>query len=366
MKPVVMFEYGEQLAALRAEVMAAVTRVLDSGTLILGPEVERFERAFASTLGHGGAVGVNSGTDALAIALRALGVGPGDEVLTVANTAVPTVSAIRSTGALPVFCDVDPDTALLDLEDAVARVGPRTRAIVPVHLYGNVVDVERLASRLQGSGVRIVEDCAQCHGATLRGKPAGTFGDAAAFSFYPTKNLGAFGDGGLCFARDPALVARMRSIRMYGFEASYYAEREGINSRLDPLQAALLGVKLPHLPRYVARRRELAARYDRVLSPRIRRIVAGRDVAHGYHLYVVRVRDRERVREALRQRAIMTGVHYPDAIHRMRGYAFLGLAAGSLRHTEALAAEVLSLPLYPELPEASVDRVAAELNALVG
>ncbi|HEX6811686.1 MAG TPA: DegT/DnrJ/EryC1/StrS family aminotransferase [Planctomycetota bacterium] len=366
MKPVVMFDYREQLAALRPELMAAVTRVLDSGTLILGPEVERFEQAFAGTLGGGGAVGVNSGTDALAIALRALGIGPGDEVLTVANTAVPTVSAIRSTGATPVFCDVAPDTALLDVDDAVRRTGPRTRAIVPVHLYGNVVDVERLAARLSGSGVRIVEDCAQCHGALLRGKPAGTFGDAAAFSFYPTKNLGAFGDGGLCYANDPQLVARMRSIRMYGFEKSYYAEREGINSRLDPLQAALLGVKLPHLKHYVARRRKLAARYDKALSPRIRRVAAAKDAAHSFHLYVVRVPERERVREALQQRGIATGVHYPEPIHLMRGYAFLGLAKGHLPHSELLAAEVLSLPLYPELPEASVDRVASELNTLLG
>jgi len=366
MNPVNMFEYREQLAALRPELLAAMARVLDSGILILGPEVERFEQSFAATLGSGGAVGVNSGTDALAIALRALGVGPGDEVLTVANTAVPTVAAIRTTGATPVFCDVDPDTALLDIDDAVRRIGPRSRAIVPVHLYGNVVDVEVLAARLAGSGVRIVEDCAQCHGALLRGRPAGTFGDAAAFSFYPTKNLGAFGDGGLCFARDMALVATMRSIRMYGFETGYYAEREGINSRLDPLQAALLGVKLPHLPRFVARRRELAAGYDRKLSPRIRRVVAGPDVAHARHLYVVRVPARERLREALQQRAIFTGVHYPQPIHRMRGYAFLEVAAGSLPHPEALAEQVLSLPLYPELTEASIDRVATELNALVG
>jgi dTDP-4-amino-4,6-dideoxygalactose transaminase len=365
MTPVGMFDYREQLAALRSELLAAMTRVLDSGTLILGPEVERFEQAFAATLGPGGAVGVNSGTDALAVALRALGIGVGDEVVTVANTAVPTVSAIRSTGATPVFCEVDPRTALLDPEDAVRRVGPRTRAIVPVHLYGNVVDVERLAALLAGSGVRIVEDCAQCHGARLRGRPAGTFGDVAAFSFYPTKNLGAFGDAGLCFARDAALVSTMRSIRMYGFEGACYSEREGINSRLDPLQAAVLGVKLPHLQRFVARRRELAGRYDRALSPRLQRIAPAPGVDHSYHLYVVRVPARDRVREALRQRSILTGIHYPHPIHRMRGYAFLG-APADLPHTEALAEQVLSLPLYPELSEASVDRVAAELNALVG
>jgi dTDP-4-amino-4,6-dideoxygalactose transaminase len=265
-----------------------------------------------------------------------------------------------------VFCDVVPATALMDVADAVRRTGPRTKAIVPVHLYGNVVDVEELRRGLAGSRVHIVEDCAQCHGALLRGRPAGTFGDVAAFSFYPTKNLGAFGDAGLCVARDDQLVAAMRSIRMYGFESAYHAEREGINSRMDPLQAAVLGVKLPHLERWVERRRALAARYDRGLSPRIPRVVAANDVQHGRHLYVVRVQQRDSVREALRQRGIATAVHYPDPIHRMRGYRFLPSASERLPHTEALAAEVLSLPLYPELPDASVDRVIAELNSLAG
>ena len=367
MSDVPMFDYRAQLRPLRDEMLAAITRVLDSGTLILGPEVERFERAFAASQGGGHGVGVNSGTDALVCAFLALGVQPGDEIVTVPNTAVPTVSAIRAVGAMPVFVDVDPTTALMDLDRLPAAVSARTKVVVPVHLYGNMVDVERLRQVLDGCGSRasIVEDCAQAQGASLRGRLAGTIGDIGAFSFYPTKNLGAYGDGGACLTRDPALAERLRSHRMYGFAGAYYAERDGINSRLDPIQAAILGVKLPHLPAWVERRRALAALYDRSLPPHVPRVVAAADVAHGYHLYVVRVQDRDRVRDELRARGVTTGVHYPHAIHRMRAYAELPCAAQSLPHSEALAREVLSLPLWPELGEDAVQRVAAAVAAVV-
>ncbi|MFN7590763.1 MAG: DegT/DnrJ/EryC1/StrS family aminotransferase [Planctomycetota bacterium] len=360
-----MFDYRAQLKPLRAQMLAAIDRVLDSGTLILGGEVEAFERAFAEAHGGGHAVGVNSGTDALVIAFLALGVQPGDEIVTVANTAVPTVSAIRMVGAMPVFVDVDPRTALMDLEQVAAALGKRTKVVVPVHLYGNMVDVDRLRTVVAGRGIAIVEDCAQAQGATLRGRPAGTFGDIAAYSFYPTKNLGAYGDGGACLTRDAQLAERLRSHRMYGFAGAYYAERDGINSRLDPIQAAILGVKLPHLPQWVERRRALAALYDRSLPPHVPRVVAAADVAHGYHLYVVRVADRDRVRDELRARGVMTGVHYPHAIHRMRAYAALPGAQQSLPHSEALAREVLSLPMWPELGEDAVQRVAAAVAAVV-
>lgn len=360
-----MFDYRAQLQPLRAEVLAAIERVLDSGTLILGAEVEAFERAFAAAHGGGHAVGVNSGTDALVIAFLALGVQPGDEILTVANTAVPTVSAIRMVGAVPVFVDVDPRTALMDLGQVPAALTPRTKVVVPVHLYGNMVDVDQLRALVAGRGIAVVEDCAQAQGASLRGRPAGTFGDIAAFSFYPTKNLGAYGDGGACLTRDAQLAERLRSHRMYGFAGAYYAERDGVNSRLDPIQAAILGVKLPHLPRWVERRRQLAALYDRTLPARIQRVLPAADVAHGYHLYVIRVPERDRVREALRVQGILTGVHYPHAIHRMRAYAALPCAAQSLPHSEALAREVVSLPLWPELDDDAVRRVAAAVEATV-
>jgi dTDP-4-amino-4,6-dideoxygalactose transaminase len=363
MNPIPMFDYRAQLATIRGEIDAAIARVLDSGTLILGEEGKRFEQAVATRLGGGHAVGVNSGTDALVIALQAMGVGPGDEVVTVPNTAVPTVSAIRMTGATPVFTDVDPETALLDLRSLPRRLTAKTRAIVPVHLYGNVVDIEALQELVRGRGIRVLEDCAQCQGATLRGKPAGSLGDAAAFSFYPTKNLGAFGDGGLCFTRDADLAEQMRRIRMYGFAGAYYAEREGMNSRLDELQAAILSVKLRHLDAWVARRRVLASRYDAQLPPKARRLPAGAGVEHAYHLYVVRVAERDRVRQRLAEQGIMTGIHYPTPIHRMRGYAFLGLNAGHAPVAEQLAQDVLSLPLYPELAEAAVDRVCEALRS---
>ncbi|MBM3991524.1 MAG: DegT/DnrJ/EryC1/StrS family aminotransferase [Planctomycetes bacterium] len=363
-REVKMFDYREQHARLRAELDAAIARVLASGRLILGPEVEAFERAFSDWLGLGpSAVGVNSGTDALIIALRALGIGEGDEVVTVANTAVPTVSAIRALGAVPRFCDIEPRTGLMDLARLPRLLGPNVKAVVPVHLYGNMVDVERLRALLDGRPISIVEDCAQSHGARMRGRLAGTLGDAAAFSFYPTKNLGAYGDAGACVSADAELVLRMRSIRMYGFEGQYYAEREGINSRLDPLQAAILGVKLRYVDEFVERRRALAARYDANLCSAARRVVSGVDVAHAYHLYVVRVADRERVRAALHASGVETAIHYPFPIHLMRGYARLGYAPGSLQHTEAAAAEVLSLPLYPELRESDVDRVCLALEA---
>lgn len=357
-----MFDYLAQFRALEPEFRSAIDRVLGSGLLILGPEVEAFEREMAAQLGPGQVVGVNSGTDALVLALTALGVGAGDEVITVANTAVPTVSAIRELGAVPVFCDIDPTTCLLDV--GAVRTTAKTRAVVAVHLYGNCVDITALRAKV-GDHIAIVEDCAQAHGASWRDRPAGTMGDAAAFSFYPTKNLGAYGDGGAVYCADPARAAVIRSLRMYGFEGQYYAEREGRNSRLDPIQAAILRVKLPHLGAAVARRRAIAAQYDRLLSPSVKRVVAAPDVAHGYHLYVVRVPERERLRTALRERGIQTGVHYPHPIHLMRGYAFLGYTPGSLPETERAADEVMSLPLYPELDDAAVEYVATTLNQLV-
>ena len=362
-----MFDYLQQYQELRTEVLTAVERVLASGQLILGPEVAAFEESFARFLGvDGGAVGVNSGTDAIAIALRALGIGTRDEVVTVANTAVPTVSAIRETGANPVFCDVNPRTCLMDLSKLESCITGRTKAILPVHLFGNVVDIPRVFEIIADRNIAVLEDCAQAHGARLNGKMAGTMGTVSAFSFYPTKNLGAYGDGGLCFSGDADLVERMRSIRMYGFESARQSAREGVNSRLDEVQAAILGVKLVHLDVWVRGRQRLAAHYDASLPRGVERVVAGAGVEHAYHLYVVKVDDRDVVREKLREQGIATGVHYEHPIHLMPGYGFLECRQGDLPETEALAQRILSLPLYPELPEESVDRVCEALNGAVG
>jgi aminotransferase EvaB len=358
-----MFDYQAQYATLKDEILAAVQTVLASGQLILGPEGKAFEEEFAAFLGGSGAcVGVNSGTDALVVALMALGVGHGDEVITVANTAVPTVSAIRAVGAIPVFCDVEESTCLMDLTQVPGCITQKTRAVIPVHLFGNVVDVPRLKSLLAGRQIRIIEDCAQCHGATLRGAMAGTFGDISAFSFYPTKNLGAYGDAGLCWSADAALVADMRRIRMYGFEGRYYAEREGINSRLDEVQAAILRVKLRHLHGWISRRRALAALYDRHLPTAALPVRAASGVEHAYHLYVVKVARRDDVREELRQRDVETGIHYPFPIHRMKAYEFLGCREGRFPVTERLSQCILSLPMYPELPPECVEMVCFELG----
>jgi len=365
-KRVASFDYVRQYHALHKEIHTAIERVLAGGQLVMGPEVDRFEKDFARFLGAGECVAVASGTDALVVGLRGLEIGPGDEVITVANTAVATVSAIRQVGATPVFCDVDPDTALMDLAAVEACISERTRAVVPVHLYGNVVDVPKLIEIIGPRKIRVVEDCAQAHGAGLGGHMAGTLGDVAAFSFYPTKNLGAFGDGGLCASGDPELAARMRSLRQYGFDRDRVSQREGLNSRLDEIQAAVLNAKLPHLPGFLERRRQIAARYDDALRGIIRRVAPQAGAQHAHHLYVVRTEDRDGLREALARQGISTGIHYPQPIHRMPGYAFLGFAAGSLPHSEALAREVLSLPLYPELHDEEVDRVTAAIRDCLG
>jgi dTDP-3-amino-2,3,6-trideoxy-4-keto-D-glucose/dTDP-3-amino-3,4,6-trideoxy-alpha-D-glucose/dTDP-2,6-dideoxy-D-kanosamine transaminase len=360
-----VFDYIEQYRQLEAEIRLAIERVLLSGKLILGSEVERFESAMAEALGGGHGVGVGNGTDALVLALRGLGVQPGDEVITVANTAVPTVSAIRQSGADVVFCDVDERSALLDLEQIEACFSNKTRAVVAVHLFGNVLDVPRLRAQIGSRPIAIVEDCAQAAGAALNGRPVGSLGDVSAFSFYPTKNLGAYGDGGLCFTADEALARVIRSLRMYGFEGSQHAEREGQNSRLDELQAAILNVKLPHLQSWVERRRQLAALYTAHLKPQIQRLQTTAGAAHAYHLFVVRVPGRDAVQRALAEVGIQTGIHYPCPIHRMRGYAFMNLPKGSLPVTERLSDEILSLPIYPELPQSQVERVIEALNRVV-
>ena len=350
MTAVPVFDYGEQYRSLAPAIARAMTDVLGSGQLVLGPQVARFEQAFGAYLGEGlFCAGVNSGTDALTVLLMAMGIGPDDEVVTVSNTAVPTVSAIRMVGATPVFCDVDPQTALMDLGELERHITPATRAVIAVHLFGNMVDIPALRRLLGQRAIKIIEDCAQAHGASLDGHMAGTLGDASAFSFYPTKNLGAYGDGGLCVSADAALIAECKKVRMYGFEQSYCSVREGINSRLDEMQAAVLNVKLPHLSDWVARRREIAGWYGQGLPANLQRIQTNAGVDHAYHLYVVRSQQRDALRAALSAKGVGTGIHYPHPIHLMPGYAWMGISEGSLPHTEALAREVLSLPIYPEL-----------------
>jgi dTDP-3-amino-3,4,6-trideoxy-alpha-D-glucose transaminase len=357
-----------RLRALGGELDRALGAVLEDGRLILGPAVEAFEEAFAAACGVRHTVGVASGTDALSIALAGVGVGAGDEVITAANTCVPTVAAIEAAGADPVLVDPDPRTFTLTADAVADAVGPRTRAVVPVHLYGHPADLPALASLASERGLKLVGDAAQAHGASVDGVPVGAWGDACAFSFYPTKNLGAIGDGGAVVTNDAAVAERARMLRSYGQRDGSLSQERGRNSRLDSVQAAALLVALPRLPGWNARRREIANRYRAALegSPLVLPAVApGTD--HVFHLFVVRVSRREALRAELSRQGVETGVHYPHAIHEHPAYAQLGRSPGGLAVSEQLAREVLSLPLYPELSDDEVARVAgALLAALAG
>jgi dTDP-3-amino-3,4,6-trideoxy-alpha-D-glucose transaminase len=352
-----------QVAALRGEIDAAVARALDSGWYILGRETAAFEAEFAAYLAGADApapecVGVNSGTDALHLALWACEIGPGDEVITVAHTAVATVAAIELVGATPVLVDIDPVTYTLDPDALAAAITPRTRAVIPVHLYGHPADLAAILPVAQAHGLAVIEDCAQAHGASYQGRRLGLWGDLACFSFYPTKNLGALGDGGAVVGRDSARMARVRLLREYGWtpQARYVSQVAGMNSRLDELQAAILRVKLRHLDAWNATRRARAAAYADLLPPTVTRPVELPGCEHVYHLYVVRSPQRDALRAALTAAGIGTGIHYPVPVHRQPAYA--AHAARALPHTEQAAAEILSLPMHPLLTVAEVARVA--------
>ena len=358
--------YLPEYAELEEEIVAAVRGVFESGRLILGDRVREFEERFAAYIGARHGIGVNSGTDAIFLGLKALGVGPDDEVITVANTAVPTVSAIRATGAIPVFVDVEPDTYLMDVGQVEARLNPRTKAIVPVHLYGQSVDLDPLLALTERHGLGILEDCAQSHGARYKGRITGSIGHVGAFSFYPTKILGAYGDGGMCVTSSPELAERLRMLRFYGMQTQYYSEMEGFNTRLDEVQAAILLVKLPHLERWIAERQRIAALYTAELQGSTIRCPVVRPFStHSFFLYVVRTARRDEAIAALAREGIEARIHFPTPIHEMRGYAFLPYRAGDLPASEAAAREILSLPLYPGLPPDEVRRVAAVLRSAV-
>jgi dTDP-4-amino-4,6-dideoxygalactose transaminase len=358
------FDYLPEYRELENEIEEAVHRVLASGKLILGPEVRDFERECAAFLGVPGAVGVNSGTDALTLALRALDIGTGDEVVTVANAGVPPVAAIRAVGAVPRFVDVDPGTLLMDPARLTGAVSERTRCVLPVHLFGQPVDLEPILRFASTHGLRVVEDCAQACGATYRGQRVGGFGDVGCFSFYPTKTLGAYGDGGLCVTRDPALEERLRMLRMYGFRNDRHAHCEGLNSRLDELQASILRVKLRHLDTALRARQAIGERYRRGLKGSGCQVPAMTpESEHVYHLFVIQVSDRPRVTDTLERNRIGFGIHYPEPVHLMEAYRFLGYEEGDLPVSEKACNSVVSLPIYPGLEAKDVDLVIGVLRS---
>ena len=358
------FDYRPEYRELKGEILAACRRVFESGRLVLGDEVQAFEQECSGYLEVRHAVGVNSGTDAISLALRALGVGDGDEVITVANAGVPTIAAIRATGATPRFVDVDPDTLLIDATALEGVLSARTRCVAVVHLYGQPVDLGAVIAFARRHNLRIVEDCAQAFGAKYDGRPVGGLGDIGCYSFYPTKTLGAYGDGGLCVTGDDGLAERLRMLRMYGYRDDGHAHIEGVNSRLDELQAAILRVKLRHFDQALLARDKIAERYlDGLATADCRLIGRTPKGTHVYHLFVIEVDDRDRVTAALRDRDIGFGIHYPEPVHLMQAYQFLGVHAGSLPVSERACRRVLSLPIYPGLADGDIDRVIDALIA---
>ncbi len=353
---------GAQYFAHRAEIDEAIARVLASGWYILGEEARAFESEFASWLNVEHAVGVGSGTEALHIALAACGIGPGDEVITVSHTAVATVAAIEYVGATPILVDIEPSTMCIDPARVAEAVTERTRAVIPVHLYGQPAEMDAILAIAVERGLRVIEDCAQAHGATYRGRRVGTMGDVGCFSFYPTKNLGAIGDGGAVVTRDPAIAGRLRLLRQYGWAERYVSEIPGWNSRLDELQAAVLRTKLRYLDAGNRRRTEIASRYDAALAGLGLGLPAVRDGAgHVYHLYVVRSARRDELQAFLRGRGIQALVHYPVPVHLQPAYSGR-VRAASLPETERAAREVLSLPMYPELTADELEAVAGAVR----
>jgi dTDP-4-amino-4,6-dideoxygalactose transaminase len=347
-----------QYLSHKPEIDLAVARVLDSGWYILGEETRAFEAEFAQYIKCRFATGVGSGTEAIHVALKACGIGAGDEVITVSHTAVATVAAIELTGAVPVLVDVDPVTCTLDPRALDEALSSRTRAVVAVHLYGQAADLEAISAFTRKHGLRLIEDCAQCHGAEFEGRKLGSFGDISCFSFYPTKNLGCLGDGGMVATNDADLASQLKLLREYGWAERYVSHIPGWNSRLDEIQAAVLRVKLRHLDESNQARGRLAEAYDSSFAELPLGLPARRaGASHVFHLYVVTSDQRDELQQWLKERGIGALIHYPVPIHLQPAYVDRLSRPGKLQVTEKLARTVLSLPMYPELPSADQDKV---------
>lgn len=352
-----------QYRRIQDEVDPAVLAVMQRGDFILGGAVAEFEREFAEYCGVKYCIGVDSGYSALELIVRAYEIGPGDEVITAANTFIATTLAISNAGATPVLVDCDPETYNIDAAKIEAAITPRTRAIMPVHLYGQMADMDAIRTIARKHNLLVFEDAAQAAGARYKGRMAGSLGDAAGFSFYPGKNLGAYGDGGAVTTNDAAIAEKIRLLRNIGQKVKYYHEVKGFNNRLDTMQAAVLRVKLPHLDGWNAERRHAAATYAEMLDglPLVTPTTAGY-AEHIFHLYVVRVFDRESLMEYLKERGIATGLHYPIPIHLQPAYAELGYGRGDFPVTEAYAETIVSLPIFPELDDDKVAYVAGAIR----
>ncbi len=354
-----------QYTSIREEVNAAIQGVLDSCQFTLGSEVVAFEKEFATYCQAEQGIGVNTGTSALHLSLLAAGVGSGDEVITVPFTFVATVAAIHYTGARPVFVDIDPASFTMDPGALEAAITTRTKAIIPVHLYGQPADMDPILEIARKHNLVVIEDAAQAHGAEYKGRRVGALGDMACFSFYPGKNLGAYGEGGMVVTNNPDYTRTLRMLRDWGAERKYEHVLKGYNYRLEGIQGAILRVKLRYLEQWTEARRAAAARYDRLLAGSgIPTPVARPDCRHVYHIYAIRTANRAAWQQALQAQGVQSGIHYPIPVHLLPAYADLGYVRGQFPHSEKAAAEVLSLPMFPELSEAQIDTVCAAVRAL--
>lgn len=348
-----------QYAPFKQEILSGIEKVLDGMQLFLGENVQQLEKEFAQFCGAAYGIGVSDGTSALHIILRALEIGPGDEVITVSHTFIATGEAIMLTGARPVFVDIDPSTYLMDVSQVEARVTPRTKAILPVHLYGQTVDMDPLLEIASKYNLRVIEDACQAHGAEYKGRKAGTLGDAAAFSFYYSKNLGAYGEGGFITTNDPDLASKMRKLRDHGSGVRYHHDLIGFNARLDEIQAVILRAKLPHLAEWNEKRREHARLYNTLLqgTPATPPAEFPGSVPI-YHLYVIKTPKRDELQAALREKGIFTGIHYPIPLHLQKAMQSLGYKQGDFPVTENAVTQILSLPMFAELEEQEIKSVA--------
>lgn len=353
----------QQYAPLKEEILAGISKVLDGMHLFLGENVQALESEFAEFSGAKHGIGVSDGTAALHVILRALNIGPGDEVITVSNTFIATAEAIILAGAKPVFVDIDPRTYLMDLDLIEAKITPQTRAILPVHLYGQMVDMERVRQIADHHGLKIIEDACQAHGAKFNGYPAGQFGDAVAYSFYFSKNLGGYGEGGFITTNDDELAHRMRMLRDHGSDRKYCHELVGMNARLDEIQAVVLRVKLKHLAGWNETRRQHAALYNQLLkdSP-VTLPVVQQGATPVFHLYVIGAPQRDALQAFLKDAGIFTGIHYPIPIHLQNAVSFLGHKENDFPHTEHAVKEILSLPMFAELTENEILRIAGAVK----
>lgn len=353
-----LVDLKRQHGFIRDEISREIEKVVESGRFILGENVEAFEEEFAGYCGVKYGVGVASGSDALALSLKSLGVGRGDEVITVPNTFIATADAISRNGGRLVFVDVDPETYTMDVSKVEKNITQKTKSIIPVHLYGHPADMRPIKEMSEKYGLSVVEDACQAHGAEYKGEKVGSLGDVACFSFYPSKNLGACGDGGMVVTDDEELASRVKIIRNYGQKEKYFHDFIGYNSRLDEVQAAILRVKLNHLDRWNERRRENAKIYNELLPSTVETPVESKSVRHVYHLYVIKSENRGRLQKMLALRGISTGIHYPVPVHLQKAYSHLGHKKGDFAAAEVCADSILSLPMFPELTEAEIEFVS--------